>query len=89
MFLTCAQNQYFYDGNKRAGQYLMNGARLVLGLPVVTMAAKKAANIAAKKALEYNSKMIRFYEAATHNAPSNHGARAEMKMFLRNCRVNG
>ena len=54
LFLTCALNQYFNDGNKRAGQYLMNGSRLVLGLPVVT--------IAARKSQDYNAKMVRFYD---------------------------
>ena len=54
LFLTCARNQYFNDGNKRAGQYLMNGSRLVLGLPVVTIAARKSP--------DYNTKMIRFYD---------------------------
>jgi len=52
LFLTCALNQYFHDGNKRAGQYLMNGSRLVLGLPVVT--------IAARKSQDYNAKMVLF-----------------------------
>lgn len=59
LFLTCARNQYFNDGNKRAGQYLMNGSRLMLGLPVVT--------IAAKKSTEYNSKMIKFYDLNERN----------------------
>jgi Fic family protein len=54
LFLTCAQNQYFNDGNKRAGQYLMNGSRLMRGLPVITIAARKSA--------DYNAKMIRFYD---------------------------
>jgi Fic family protein len=53
LFLTCARNQYFNDGNKRAGQYLMNGSRLMLGLPVITIAARKSS--------DYNAKMIRFY----------------------------
>lgn len=52
LFLTCARNQYFNDGNKRAGQYLMNGSRLLLGLPVITIAARKSP--------DYNAKMIQF-----------------------------
>lgn len=54
LFLTCARNQYFNDGNKRAGQYLMNGTRMMLGLPIIT--------IAARKSHDYNSNMIRFYD---------------------------
>jgi len=54
VFLTCAKNQYFYDGNKRAGQYLMNGIRLTNGLPAVT--------ISVRKVQEYNAAMVRFYD---------------------------
>jgi len=54
LFLTCAAAQFFDDGNKRAGQYLMNGARLSEGLPIITIPMSKNE--------EYNQKMIYFYE---------------------------
>jgi len=71
LFLTCALTQFFHDGNKRAGQYLMNGARLSEGLSIIT--------IPAAKNLEYNSKMIRFYDSMD---------RSEMKEFLAGCRLS-
>ncbi|MPV86029.1 Fic family protein [Ostreibacterium oceani] len=55
VFLSCAMNQYFNDGNKRAGQFLMNGARLSLGLPAITIPAKRNS--------EYNQKMVQFYDS--------------------------
>ena len=70
LFLTCAATQFFHDGNTRAGQYLMNGARLSQGLPIIT--------IPATKNLEYNTKMVRFYDTLD---------RSEMKIFLAGCRL--
>lgn len=59
LFLTCAASQFFYDGNKRAGQFLMNGVRLSHGLAVITIPPNKDE--------EYNSKMIHFYDSSERN----------------------
>ncbi len=54
-FLSAARNQYFWDGNKRTGQLMMNGTLMTNGyLPV---------SIAAKHRLEYNKLMVPFYES--------------------------
>jgi len=55
VFLFCAKNQFFYDGNKRTGRLMMNGVLLSSGYPTL--------NIKAKDKLEFNSKMIEFYES--------------------------
>ena len=55
VFLFCAKNQFFYDGNKQTGRLMMNGVLLSSGYP--------ALNIKAKDKLEFNSKMIEFYES--------------------------
>jgi Fic family protein len=53
-FLFGAKNQFFYDGNKRTSRLMMNGILLNSGYPVL--------NIKAKDKLEFNTKMIAFYE---------------------------
>ncbi len=64
-FLDCARQQYFWDGNKRTGQLLMNGLLLSEGyLPV---------SIPAKVQLEYNEKMLQFYDS---------GLTGDMEQFL-------
>ncbi len=68
VFLNMARNQYFHDVNKRMGRFMMNGLLLSEGFPAV--------NIPAKKQLEFNQKMIRFYESNKQD---------EMVGFLRSC----
>lgn len=68
VFLAMARNQFFYDVNKRTGRLMMNGILLSEGYPVL--------NLPAKRQLEFNELMMRFYE-------SNEGA--EMNSFLRSC----
>ncbi len=53
-FLFGAKMQFFYDGNKRTSRLMMNGILLLNGYPIL--------NIKAKDKLEFNQKMIAFYE---------------------------
>ena len=55
-FLWTARNQPFWDGNKRTGRLIMNGILLEHGHDILTVAAAKR--------LEFNEKMIRFYDTA-------------------------
>lgn len=55
IFLQMARIQFFYDVNKRMGRFLMNGFLLNHGYPVI--------NLPAKRQLEFNQKMIDFYES--------------------------
>ncbi|MDY5848272.1 Fic family protein [Actinobacillus porcinus] len=54
LFLQCARYQFFYDGNKRTAQLMMNGFLLSHGLPVVSIPARLKRS--------YDSKMTRFYD---------------------------
>ncbi len=54
LFLDCARIQFFYDGNKRTAQLMMNGYLMSNGLPPVS--------IPAKSKRQYDSKMTKFYE---------------------------
>jgi len=58
IFLFGANNQFFFDGNKRTSRLMMNGILLKNGYPIL--------NIQAKDKLEFNTKMIEFYD--TQNA---------------------
>ena len=53
--LDIANQQYFWDGNKRTGLLLMNGIFMSNG--------KMPLSIPAKKMLEYNTKMNRFHNS--------------------------
>lgn len=53
-FLTGSLNQFFFDGNKRTSRLIMNGILLQNGYPIL--------NILAKDKLEFNEKMIEFYD---------------------------
>ena len=53
-FLFGSLNQFFWDGNKRTSRLMMNGILLSNGYDVI--------NIPAVKKLEFNQKMIRFYD---------------------------
>ena len=63
-----ARNQFFYDVNKRTGRLMMNGILLAEGYPVL--------NLPAKRQLEFNELMMRFYES---------NEEAAMNAFLRSC----
>ncbi len=68
LFLQIARNQFFFDGNKRTGRLIMNGVLLSYGLPVI--------NLPAKRQLEFNQLMIKFYPTGNENA---------MQEFMRSC----
>lgn len=65
LFLEMARNQFFWDGNKRTGRLMMNGILLSNGISPIL--------IPAKEKLEFNAKMINFY---------NSGSAKEMMDFL-------
>ncbi len=68
LFLFMARTQFFYDVNKRMGRFVMNGFLLSQGFPAI--------NLPAKRQLEFNTKMLIFYES---------GNQEEMNLFLRSC----
>ena len=70
LFLEMARQQFFCDGNKRTGRLMMNGALLQAGFDVLS--------IPAKRQLEFNEKMLRYYDA---------GEPGEMYAFLLSCSV--
>lgn len=55
VFLFCSLHQFFWDGNKRTGRLLMNGVLLSAGYDAITVPAAKR--------LEFNERMIEFYES--------------------------
>lgn len=55
LFLAVARHQFFWDGNKRTGRLLMNGALLRAGQDIIT--------IPARRQLDFNTGMLRFYES--------------------------
>ncbi len=59
-FSQCARNQFFFEGNKRTAQLLMNGILLSSGQHVITVPAKEAN--------EYHHIMVEFYEAITKSS---------------------
>lgn len=67
-FLEMARNQFFFDVNKRMGRFMMNGILLRAGFPAI--------NIPARRRLEFNQKMVNFYDSQNH---------AEMNAFSRSC----
>lgn len=50
-----ALNQFFYDGNKRTSRLMMNGILLKDGFDAISVPAARR--------LEYNEKMVRFYDS--------------------------
>ena len=70
-FLFGSLHQFFWDGNKRTSRLMMNGILLSSGYDVI--------NIPAKKKLEFNEKMIRFYD--DHDG-------SEMIRFLVSCSLD-
>lgn len=55
MFLFGAYFQFFFDGNKRTSRFMMNGWLMKHGYNPIS--------IPAGRALEFNSKMVRFYHS--------------------------
>ena len=70
-FLWTARNQPFRDGNKRTGRLIMNGILLENGHDILTVSAAKR--------LEFNEKMIRFYDSADG---------AQMLEFMAGCSLD-
>lgn len=60
LFLDCARIQFFYDGNKRTAQLMMNGYLMSNGYAPVS--------IPAKSKRQYDTKMIKFYETGEEKA---------------------
>lgn len=60
LFLDCARIQFFYDGNKRTAQLMMNGYLMSNGYPPVS--------IPAKNKRQYDAKMTKFYETGDDRA---------------------
>lgn len=54
LFLHCARYQFFYDGNKRTAQLIMNGFLMSNELPPVSIPARSKRS--------YDSRMTKFYE---------------------------
>ena len=52
-FLFGSLQQFFFDGNKRASRFMMNGALMMEGIDAISIPAMRAA--------EFNSKMVEFY----------------------------
>ena len=71
MFLFGALNQFFYDGNKRTSRLMMNG--ILLG------AGEDAISVPARRRLEFNEAMIRFYDSRDGT---------EMMRFMGSCSLD-
>ena len=52
-FLFAAMQQFYYDGNKRAGRYMMNGHLMAHGIDAISVPAARKQ--------EFNTEMIDFY----------------------------
>lgn len=70
-FLFGSINQFFYDVNKRTSRLIANGILLSAGYDAI--------NIPAKRQLEFNEKMIRFYDSKDGT---------EMLAFLATCSLD-
>ncbi|HBN4087202.1 TPA: cell filamentation protein Fic [Escherichia coli O25b:H4-ST131] len=68
MFLFGAYFQFFFDGNKRISRHMMNGWLMRHGYNPISVPAARA--------LEFNSKMVRFYHSKDAS---------EMMAFLVDC----
>ncbi len=55
MFLFGSLNQFFYDGNKRTSRLMMNGILLGAGVDAISVPARRR--------LDFNKAMIRFYDS--------------------------
>jgi len=54
-FLSCSRAQFFHDGNKRTSRLMMNGILMSYGFDAIL--------ISNKKHLEFNQKMVLFYDS--------------------------
>ena len=70
-FLFGAVNQFFYDGNRRTSRLMMNG--------ILLSAGEEAISIAARRRLEFNEAMIRFYDSRDGT---------EMMRFMAGCSLD-
>lgn len=70
-FLFGSIEQFFYDVNKRVSRLMMNGILLSAGYDAI--------NIPAKRQLEFNEKMVRFYDSRDGT---------EMLEFLATCSLD-
>ena len=71
MFLFGSLNQFFYDGNRRTSRLMMNG--ILLG------AGEDAISVPARRRLEFNEAMIRFYDSRDGT---------EMMRFMASCSLD-
>ena len=71
MFLFGALQQFFYDGNKRTSRLMMNGALLTAGYDAISVPARRR--------LEFNEAMIRFYDGLDGT---------EMMRFMAGCSLD-
>jgi hypothetical protein len=70
VFLGISRNQYFFDGNKRTGRLMMNGILLSAGYDAIS--------IPFKRQLEFNERMLHFYDT---------GEKEAMFIFLLSCSI--
>ncbi len=70
-FLFGALHQFFYDGNKRTARLMMNGILLAAG--------EDAISVPARRQLEFNEAMLRFYDSRDGT---------EMMRFMASCCLN-
>ena len=70
VFLTMSKCQFFHDVNKRMGRFMMNGMLLQSGYPAISVPAKRQ--------LEFNQLMLRYYESQENDQHS-------MNTFMRSC----
>lgn len=68
LHLDFARNQFFWDANKRTGLLMLNGHLMSNGYSPLSVPAKRL--------IEYNAGMIRFYETGDYS---------EMMAFLKEC----
>lgn len=68
LFLDMARAQFFWDGDKRTARLMMNGVLLAHGY--------EAISVPAKRRLEFNQAMVRFYDS---------GQKDEMLSFMLSC----
>ena len=71
MFLFGSLNQFFYDGNKRTSRLMMNG--------ILLSAGEDAISVPARRRLEFNEAMIRFYDSCDGT---------EMMRFMASCSLD-
>ena len=70
-FLFGALHQFFYDGNKRTSRLMMNG--------ILLSAGEDGISVPARRALEFNEAMIRFYDSRDGT---------EMMRFMATCSLD-